>query len=135
MKGKEIADMIMKAKEVCRNAYAPYSKFHVGCVLLSENGQVYSGCNIENISFGLTICAERAAISKAISTEGPKFRITKVVIYTPTEMPITPCGACRQVLKEFGDDFEIISTCRSSKMIKKSIDELLPDSPDIEIKN
>lgn len=134
MKERDIGDLQMKAKEVCRNAYAPYSKFQVGCVLLSENGQVYSGCNIENISFGLTICAERAAISKAISIEGRKFRIKKAVIYTPTEMPITPCGACRQVLKEFGDDFEIISTCNSNEMIQKSIDELLPNSPAIEFK-
>ena len=134
MKERDIGDLIMKAKEVCQNAYAPYSKFHVGCVLLSDNEQIYSGCNIENISFGLTICAERVAISKAISIEGPKFRIKKVVIYTPTEMPITPCGACRQVLIEFGDDFEIISTCNSNEMIRKSIEELLPDSPAIEIK-
>ena len=134
MKERDIGDLIMKAKEVCQNAYAPYSKFRVGCVLLSDNEQIYSGCNIENISFGLTICAERAAISKAISIEGPKFRIKKVVIYTPTEMPITPCGACRQVLIEFGDDFEIISTCNSNEMIRKSIEELLPDSPAIEIK-
>jgi cytidine deaminase len=135
MEEKDIGDLVIKAKEVCQNAYAPYSKFNVGCVLLSEGGQIYSGCNIENISFGLTICAERAAISKAISVEGPNFRVKKVVIYTPTEIPITPCGACRQVLKEFGDDFEIISTCNSNEMIRKSINALLPDSPAIKIKN
>ncbi|MCK5102030.1 MAG: cytidine deaminase [Cyclobacteriaceae bacterium] len=134
MEDKDIGDLIIKAKEVCQNAYAPYSKFRVGCILLSESGKIYSGCNIENISFGLTICAERAAVSKAISIEGQKFRIKKVVIYTPTEAPITPCGACRQVLKEFGDDFEIISTCNSNLVVQKSIDELLPDSPNIKFK-
>lgn len=128
MEKKDLDDLIQKAKEVCENAYAPYSKFRVGCVLLSENGQVYSGCNVENISYGLTICAERAAISKAISIEGPKFRIKKAVIYTSTDSPTTPCGACRQVLKEFGNDFEIISVCNSKEIIRKSIEELLPDS-------
>ena len=129
MEKKDIDGLIRMAKEVCKNAYAPYSKFQVGCVLLSENGQVYTGCNVENLSFGLTICAERAAISKAISIEGPKFRIRKAVIYTSTESPTTPCGACRQVLKEFGDDFEIISMCDSNQVIRKSIGELLPYSP------
>ena len=129
MEKKEIDDLILKAKEVSQNAYAPYSKFRVGCVLLSEQGQIYTGCSVENISFGLTICAERAAISKAISIEGPKLRIKKVVIYTSTETPTTPCGACRQVLKEFGDGFEVISVCNSTIAIRKSIDELLPDSP------
>ena len=128
MEKKEIDELILKAKEVSQNAYAPYSKFRVGCVLLSEQGQIYTRCNVENISFGLTICAERAAISKAISIEGPKFRIEKAVIYTSTDSPTTPCGACRQVLKEFGSDFEIISVCNSNQIIRKSIEELLPDS-------
>ena len=133
MKEKDVNDLVQKAKEVCENAYAPYSKFYVGCVLLSESGQIYSGCNVENISFGLTICAERAAISKAISKEGPKFRIEKAVIYTPTKVPITPCGACRQVLKEFGDEFDVISVCDSDKMSNQRINELLPNPPAIKL--
>ncbi len=131
---QDIDNLIQKAKEVCEKAYAPYSNFHVGCVLVSENNQLYSGCNIENISFGLTICAERAAISKAISKEGSKFKILKAVIFTPTQAPITPCGACRQVLKEFGDEFEVISVCNSNKVIRQSINELLPNSPAIKFK-
>ncbi len=131
MAEKDIRELVKQAQEVSKNAYAPYSKFRVGCVLQSESGQVYSGCNIENISYGLTICAERAAVSKAISAEGSKFRVESVVIYTPTEMPITPCGACRQVLKEFGDNFEILSVCNSSEIIRTSIDKLLPNSPEI----
>jgi cytidine deaminase len=133
MKDKDVKDLVREAKEVCDNAYAPYSNFHVGCVLLSESGQIYTGCNVENISFGLTICAERAAISKAISKEGPKFRIEKAVIYTPTKVPITPCGACRQVLKEFGDEFEVISVCNSDKISSQNINELLPNSPAIKL--
>lgn len=130
----EIEVLLEKAKEVCSKAYAPYSKFQVGCALLSESGQLYSGCNIENISFGLTICAERAAISNAVSNEGPEFRIKKAVVYTPTNEPITPCGACRQVLKEFGDEFEVISICSSGKINRQSINELLPNSPAIKLK-
>lgn len=121
------------AKEGSRKAYAPYSKFPVGCVIISKKGSSFTGCNIENISFGLTICAERAAISKAISTEGPEFKIETVIIYTPTDVPITPCGACRQVLREFGDDFYITSICDGEKSIKEHISVLLPSSPDIQL--
>ena len=123
--------LIELAKSASVKAYAPYSKFSVGCAIVSNTGQVYSACNVENISFGLTICAERAAITKAISDEGPGFMINRVVIYTATENPVTPCGACRQVLREFGNDFEILSTCDSKKEIRMHIDELLPNSPDI----
>jgi len=128
-----IDSLIELAKTASRNAYAPYSKFPVGCVILSDNGRTYTGCNIENISFGLTICAERAAISKAISEEGPGFKIHKVVIFTPTQVPITPCGACRQVLREFGPDFEIISVCDTDETIMGNINFFLPNSPDIQL--
>lgn len=123
--------LIEQAKAASSKAYAPYSKFAVGCALLSASGQIYSACNVENISFGLTICAERAAIFKAISEEGPGFSIKRVVIYTSTKIPVTPCGACRQVLREFGNDFEILSTCKSKKNVFMRINELLPNSPEI----
>jgi len=119
------------ATSACKKAYAPYSNFVVGCAVVSASGKIYCAGNVENISYGLTICAERAAISKAVSEEGPGFKIKRVVIYTPTDIPVTPCGACRQVLREFGENFEILSTCKTDKIIKMKIDELLPESPNI----
>lgn len=129
----ELENLVFEALAVSKMAYAPYSKFNVGCVIISRSGKKYSGCNVENISFGLTNCAERTAVFKGISTEGSSFKISKVVIYTPTRVPISPCGACRQVLREFGDDFEIICVCDSQEELKMSITELLPNSPDIQL--
>ena len=126
-------ELIKSAKSVSENAYAPYSKFAVGCAIVSENQNVYTGCNVENVSFGLTICAERAAIFKGVSVEGQTFKIKYVVIYTPTQVPITPCGACRQVLKEFGTNFEVASVCDGTNQVILTIDQLLPISPDIKI--
>ena len=134
MMDNELANLVVKVKSVCNNAYAPYSNFKVGCIITSEGGNWYSGCNVENISFGLTNCAERTAVFKGISEEGPSFKISRVVIYTPTENPVSPCGACRQVLSEFGDDFEIICICDSSEEIRTNMNDLLPILPDIEIK-
>lgn len=128
---ESLNELIEIAKSASKKAYAPYSKFPVGCVVVTNTGSRYSGCNIENISFGLTICAERAAVFKAISEEGPEMKIVQVVLFTPTDVPITPCGACRQVLKEFGDDFEISCICETDQVITHSINELLPRSPEI----
>lgn len=131
--GKEKRTLIQLAKTASQKAYAPYSKFAVGCVIESETGNIYTGCNVENVSFGLTNCAERTAVFKGISEEGSTFKIRKVVIYTPTNVPITACGSCRQVLREFGDDFEVISVCENETEIRMHIDELLPSSPDIKL--
>jgi cytidine deaminase len=120
------------AQEASLKAYAPYSKFRVGCAIVTDEGQIFTGCNVENISYGLTICAERSAVFNAISSLGPKIRLRKVVIYTSTKKPVTPCGACRQVIKEFGDDnTDIVSACNTGGILNYSIKELLPDSPDI----
>jgi cytidine deaminase len=133
MMAEELKSLLETAKAVCEKAYVPYSKFPVGCVILSESGQIYTGCNVENISFGMTMCAERTAVFKAISNEGPALKIKQVVIYTPTEIPITPCGGCRQVLREFGDHIEIMSFCASDEVKSENIQFYLPDSPDIRI--
>jgi cytidine deaminase len=95
-----------KAKDASQNSYSPFSRFAVGAAVLAKSGKIYQGCNVENSSFGLTICAERCAIFKAIS-EGER-EILAVAIYSPNSDSCYPCGACRQVMYEFqGDDEEI----------------------------
>ncbi|MDI3471851.1 MAG: cytidine deaminase [Thermotogaceae bacterium] len=120
MDDKHLIEIARKAKE---NAYSPYSKFKVGAALLTKNGKVYTGCNIENSSFGLSICAERVAIFKAIS-EGEK-DFEKIVIVADTTESIRPCGACRQVMSEFGD-FEIVMVSKKNEIAKSSVRKLLP---------
>ena len=93
---REMVDMALRARQ---NAYAPYSGFHVGAAVLADNGKIYTGCNIENSSFGATICAERAAIAKAI-TDGAK-KILAVAVTSDSEGPTHPCCICRQVMSEF----------------------------------
>ncbi len=125
------SNLIKLARNVAGNAYVPYSHFRVGCVIVTEQGNLYTGCNVENVSYGLTICAERIAVFKAVSEEGPEMRIKKVLIFTSTDKPTTPCGACRQVLSEFGDDFEVISTCNADEEFKMHINDLLPANFDL----
>lgn len=97
-------ELIRLAREARQRAYAPYSDFKVGAALLAASGGVYTGCNVENISYGLTACAERVALVKAVSEGEREFQAIAVV----TEGGVSPCGACRQALSEFGLDLEII---------------------------
>lgn len=96
--------LLAAAREVMQNAYAPYSNFRVGAALLSERGNLYAGCNVENASYGLTICAERSAVSAAVAAEGPQVRISAMAVVNGNNAPCSPCGACRQVIFEFGPD-------------------------------
>ena len=112
------------AKNAARLAYAPYSKFHVGAAVLTNSGKIYTGCNVENASYGLTNCAERTAIFSAIAA-GEK-SIACVVVYTPTKTATAPCGACRQVINEFGPSAQIISCCAGREQIAVSLEALLP---------
>lgn len=105
-------------------AYAPYSKFNVGAAVLSGSGKIYTGCNVENASYGLCNCAERTAIFSAIAAGEKAVRC--VVVYTPTKHPTPPCGACRQVINEFGPGAIVISTCDSDQQIETTLDALLP---------
>jgi cytidine deaminase len=96
--------LLARAKEACAHAYAPYSKFHVGAAILTTAGNVYTGVNVENASYGLTNCAERSAIFTAASAEGPTMKLAAVAVWSDPECACSPCGACRQVIHEFGRD-------------------------------
>lgn len=118
--------LISYAKKAMGNAYAPYSGFSVGAALLSADGEVFTGCNVENSSFGATICAERCAVLKAVS-EGCTF-FTKIAIVSSSDDLTYPCGICRQFLSEFMEDGEVI-LCDSEGNIKEySLDTLIPFS-------
>ncbi len=120
------AEMIAAAKSAAGRAYCPYSRFRVGAGVLTDRGEIFSGCNVENASYGLTICAERNAIFQAIAQTPGDVVIRAVVVYTPTVSPTAPCGACRQVINEFGQDALIMSVCDGPEVVRWRIDELLP---------
>ncbi|HEM3617254.1 TPA: cytidine deaminase [Streptococcus suis] len=108
-------------------AYVPYSNFPVSAILVTKSGELYSGVNIENASFGLTNCAERTAIFKAIS-EGVR-DFSEIIIYGETEKPISPCGACRQVMAEFFDkDLKVTLVAKDKSTVVMTVGELLPYS-------
>jgi cytidine deaminase len=96
--------LLRSAQKVMRNAHAPYSKFHVGAAILLSNGKIFSGCNVENASYGMTNCAERTAIFSAVAQLGPKIEIRAVAVVNDHGVACSPCGACRQVIYEFGPD-------------------------------
>ena len=119
--------LMNKAKEASANSYSPFSRFAVGAAVLTNDGEIYQGCNVENSSFGLTICAERCAIFKAIS-DG-KREIVAVAIYSPNADSCYPCGACRQVLFEFQKENEIeVITEKSGYLEVNKLSYLLPCS-------
>jgi cytidine deaminase len=114
------------AVKVMNNAHAPYSNFHVGAAILLTNGRVFSGCNVENASYGMTNCAERTAIFSAVAELGPRIEISAVAVANDHGVPCSPCGACRQVIYEFGPDATIFF--QGSRGPKQAhITELLPE--------
>jgi cytidine deaminase len=117
--------LVTAAREVRERAHAPYSGFRVGAALEGVDGRRFVGCNVENASYGLTVCAERAAVCQAVAEGVTRFR--RVVIVADREPPIAPCGACRQVLAEFGADLEIESVGPISRRTWR-LEELLPDA-------
>jgi cytidine deaminase len=116
---------LVKLAEAARErAYAPYSNFRVGAAILSESGQTYLGCNVENATYGATICAERAAVCSMVAAGETKFKA--VAVFSDASPPATPCGICRQVLAEFAEDASVIvATPRTHKLL--SLASLLPD--------
>ena len=117
--------LLRTARRVLRNAYAPFSKFHVGAAILTEKGRIYSGCNVENASYGLTNCAERTAIHSAVAQEGPGMRVLAVAVVNRKESPCSPCGACRQVIFEFGHQ-AVVQFKSKAGWEQRPISELLP---------
>jgi cytidine deaminase len=118
-KRREIEDSARRAR---RSAFAPYSRFRVGAALLGRSGRIYTGCNVENASYGLTICAERTAVAKAVSEGEREF----VAIAVASGPGVSPCGACRQVLIEFGIDLEVILVDGRGRSTKTTLKKLLP---------
>jgi cytidine deaminase len=101
--------LLRAARDVARNAHAPYSNFLIGAAVLTDDGTIYRGCNVENASYGLTICAERAAIFAAVAGEGAEnIQIQAIAVQTTSGAPASPCGACRQVIFEFNPDTLVI---------------------------
>lgn len=122
----QLTSLHTAARKAARQAYAPYSKFQVGAAILTRSGKIYAGCNVENASYGLCNCAERTAVFNAVTAGEKKLRIECVAIYTPTATPAAPCGACRQVINEFGPHARIVSTCRGRGVLDTTLDQLLP---------
>ena len=122
------ADLIHAAAAVRLHAFAPYSRFRVGAAVRGASGHIHTGCNVESASFGLTCCAERVAVFKAVS-EG-EHEIVAVAVVTDVSPPATPCGACRQVLFEFGADMAVVRANLSGERIDAVMRDLLPDGFD-----
>ena len=123
---KEDERLLRAARKVMKHAHAPYSNFRVGAAFLTTKGELFVGCNVENASYGLTNCAERTAIFSAVAELGPKIEIRSIAVVNDQGVPCSPCGACRQVIYEFGPDAMVVF--QGKKAWKKShITELLPE--------
>jgi len=122
-----LSEMKRLARDAAKHAHAPYSSFRVGAAVLGGSGQIHVGANVENVSYGLSMCAERSAIFRAIA-EGER-GIEALCLYTPTAVPSTPCGACRQVIHEFGPDV-LILCCTDDDALDRpyALSELLPEA-------
>ena len=120
-----MTDLVARAREAMRNAWAPYSKFRGGAAIEAADGRVFVGCNVESASYGLTMCAERMALGAAVAAGARSLR--RVVVTTEVEPPAAPCGACRQLLAEFGLNLEVIAAGPTSER-RWTLAALLPDA-------
>jgi len=120
----QYSSLIEAAREARTKAYAPYSQFAVGAALQTKSGEVYAGCNVENLSFGLTLCAERSAIGSAIAKGARDF--VAIAIVADSKQPPLPCGACRQVMAEFNSNLTVISATLSGEVQEFQLADLLP---------
>lgn len=121
------ADLLHRARQVRQRAYAPYSQFHVGAVVLTRAGNLFEGVNVENASYGLAICAERNAITSMV-TAADRSGIAAVAVVGDGDAACTPCGACRQFIFEFGDDAVVYASGDGGRPLERTIRELLPDA-------
>jgi cytidine deaminase len=117
--------LVAEAREAMERAYAPYSKFRVGAALWGEDGSIHTGCNVENASYGLTVCAERAAVAAAV-VRGVR-RFIGVAVVTDGAHPVSPCGACRQVLAEFASPTTVVVSESGGVRLEWTLGALLPD--------
>jgi len=118
--------LLRSARKVMKNAYAPFSHFRVGAAILTSKGQIFVGCNVENSSYGMTNCAERTAIFSAIAKHGPALEVRAVAVTNDHGVPCSPCGACRQVIYEFGPEAVIFYEGKEGPK-ESPITELLPE--------
>ena len=118
--------LLQAAREVLEKAYAPYSRFRVGAALLTDQGHLFSGANVENASYGLTLCAERAAVAAAVAAEGPGLKIRALAVVSEAPGACPPCGACRQVLQEFSAEAVVIYSGPEG-LVQRPLEELLPE--------
>lgn len=118
--------LLAAAREAMEHAYAPYSKFQVGAALITDDGEVFTGCNVENASYGLTNCAERTAIFTAVNASGKKIGISAIAVVNKADVACSPCGACRQVISEFGPEATVWYQGKDG-ICETNMRELLPD--------
>jgi cytidine deaminase len=125
MNTKQIDELVAMAAEVREKAHAPYSRYRVGAAVLTADGRVFTGCNVENASFGLSVCAERHAVASAVAAGCGEF--VGLAVVTSSNPPAAPCGACRQVLAEFGD-FPLVLVNTDGDRLETTVADLLPRS-------
>ncbi|RWU08729.1 cytidine deaminase [Pseudidiomarina gelatinasegens] len=127
-KHSQLHDLHVTAKAAAAHAHAPYSRFKVGAAFVTDAGELITGCNVENVSYGLSNCAERTAIFTAVAQGADLSKVKQLVIYTPSAQVYSPCGACRQVMAEFFQpETEVISTCDTGQQ-SWTVATLLPDA-------
>jgi len=122
----EVARLLAAAKKARTQAYAPYSQFAVGAAVLTKSGEIFSGCNVENSSYGLTVCAERVAAFAAVT--GGSRELVGIALVADMPAPPLPCGACRQVLSEFNPQMWVVCANLQGKQRRFRLDELLPEA-------
>jgi cytidine deaminase len=130
-----VNELLAMARSAAERSYSPYSKFRVGAALLLTDGQIVTGTNVENVSFGLTICAERSALVRAVSEFGPEIRIGAVAVANLNQAASPPCGACRQMLAEFGARDATIIFPAAAGIRTMRFDEVLPLGFDMNLKD
>lgn len=118
--------LLTAARQAAPHAYAPYSRLRVGAALLTAQGNLFVGVNVENASYSLTLCAERAAISAAVTAEGPDMRLRALAVVSESDTPLSPCGACRQVMLEFGPDASVLFPGQAG-LEEQRVRDLLPE--------